>query len=35
MQNGATTHTPKEIIRALRGVFGEMNGEKIIINKGF
>jgi hypothetical protein len=34
MQDGATPHTAKEAIRALRGVFGERNGEDRIINKG-
>jgi hypothetical protein len=35
MQDGATPHTAKETIRDLRGVFGEINGEEIIISKGF
>jgi hypothetical protein len=34
MQDGATPHTAKETIRALSGVFGEINGEDTIISKG-
>jgi hypothetical protein len=34
MQDGATPHTAKETIRALRGGFGEFNGEERIIIKG-
>jgi hypothetical protein len=34
MQDGATPHTAKETILALRGVFGELNGEDRIITKG-
>jgi hypothetical protein len=34
MQDGATPHTAKEIIRALRGEFGEFNGEDTIVSKG-
>jgi hypothetical protein len=36
MQDGATQHTARETIRALRGVFGEINGEDRItrISKG-
>jgi hypothetical protein len=34
MQDGAAQHTAKEIVRALSGVFGELNGDDIIISKG-
>ncbi|PNF15704.1 hypothetical protein B7P43_G12455 [Cryptotermes secundus] len=34
MQDGATPHTAKETIRALRGVFGELNGDDRIVSKG-
>jgi hypothetical protein len=34
MQEGATPHTAKETIRELRGAFGEINGEDMIIRKG-
>jgi hypothetical protein len=34
MQDGVTPHTAKEIIQALCGVFGELNGEDRIISKG-
>jgi hypothetical protein len=34
MQHGATPHTAKDTIRALRGVFGEINGGNRIISKG-
>jgi hypothetical protein len=34
MQDGATPHTAKETIPALRGVFGEINREDRIISKG-
>jgi hypothetical protein len=34
MEEGATPHTAKESIRALRGVFRELNGVDRIINKG-
>jgi hypothetical protein len=33
MQDSLTTHTAKITIRALRGVFGELNGENRIIGK--
>jgi hypothetical protein len=33
MQDGATQHTAKETIRALRGVFSRINWEDRIINK--
>jgi hypothetical protein len=34
MQDDATPHAAKETIRALRGLFGEINGEDRIISKG-
>jgi hypothetical protein len=34
MQESTSPHTAKETIQALRGVFGELNGEDIIISKG-
>jgi hypothetical protein len=34
MQKGATPHTIKKTIQALRYVFGEINGEDRIISKG-
>jgi hypothetical protein len=34
MQDGATQHITKETIRALHGVFGEINGEDRINSKG-
>jgi hypothetical protein len=34
IQDGATPHTAKESIRALRGAFGEINGEDRISSKG-
>jgi hypothetical protein len=34
MQDCATPRTAQETIRALRGVFGEINGEDRIISKG-
>jgi hypothetical protein len=34
MQDGMTPHTAKESIRALRGVFRELNGENTIISRG-
>jgi hypothetical protein len=35
MQDGATRQTAEKRIRAIHGVFGELNGEDIIIGKGF
>jgi hypothetical protein len=34
MQDGVIPHTANETIQALRGVFGEINGEDKIISKG-
>jgi hypothetical protein len=34
MQDGATSHTAKETVRELCGVFGEVNGEDRIISQG-
>jgi hypothetical protein len=34
MQDGTTPHRANETIRALCGVFGELNGEDRIISKG-
>jgi hypothetical protein len=34
MQDGPTPHTANKTIRALDGVFGELNGEYRIISKG-
>jgi hypothetical protein len=33
MQDGATPYTANVTIRALRGMFGAINGEDIIISK--
>jgi hypothetical protein len=33
IQHGATPHTAKETSRALRGMFGEFNGEDNIVSK--